>query len=189
MKILISQSGNERPCLECKQRGMTQTCVDGNRKIPKYLYGTPNITPAADLDCGTSLPQTTGGAHRGHTDITDYWTWRSNSFNQPGNTFTGPMRTHENCSIELGPNEFVNPATFHIESATLLLSRQMARAHLVKEDNIQTQSLVADMDLPMAMPVRGKRALCRKTSIGFTISSGWSNTFLPCGISEEFAGS
>jgi hypothetical protein len=173
---------------------MTQTCVDGDRKIPKYLYDVSEKTPKVDLYCAVSHLPTNWNAHGNPVNGTDYVALAFNSVNRFGATFEEQVDPYQNSSTEQGPSDFVNPAILHIESPTLLLSRQTARNYLQEKKTPQAQSFTVNVG-PLPMPpvgVKGSHgiesALGGKT-IGFTISSGWSSTFSPCGMSEEPGGS
>ncbi len=171
--------------MECKRRGLTQTCVDGDRKIPKYLYGISKKTPTANLYCATSLLPT----NLIPTNDLNFWSLPFDSTNQSGATVATKVNTYANYSTVNGSNDFVDPAILHIESPTLLLSRQMAKKHLTDKSNPITHFTTDTA--PLLMPVESNNSSHmseswgEKTSIGFTISSGWSSTFLPCGMSEE----
>lgn len=190
----ISISGNERPCLECKRRGIFETCVDGDRKIPKYLYDMSKKSPRVDWHCGASHSDMSSNAQRSRLNGTDHWALPSNPVNKFGATFAGQANPPEDYSTEQSPYGFVDPSILHIESPTLLLSRQKAQYQSQKIINLQTQSLTFNGGSLLMTPVADNHShgiesvTCGKT-IGFTINSGWSSTFLPCGVSEEPAGS
>lgn len=174
--------------MECKRRGLTQTCVDGDRKIPKYLYGISKKTPTANLYCATSLLRT----NLIPTDDLNFRTLLFDSIDQYGATVATQVDTYANYSTVNGSNDFVDPAILHIESPTLLLSRQMAKRHLTDGSNpmahftADTGSLLMPSESNIASHM--SESCGEKTSIGFTISSGWSSTFLPCGMCEEPGG-
>lgn len=174
--------------MECKRRGLTRTCVDGDRKIPKYLYGISKKTPTANLYCATSLlPK-----NLIHTKDLNFWSFPLDSIDQSGATVATQMDNYANYSTVNSSNDFVDPAILHIENPTLLLSRQMAKRHFRGESNPMTH-FTADTGSLLIPPERNiashmSESQGEKTSIGFTISSGWSSTFLPCGMSEEPGG-
>lgn len=176
-------SGNERPCIECKRRGLTETCVDGDRKIPKYLYDMSDKPPNIGIYYGR--------AHlNAPANSTDSWKLSSNSVNQLGATFEEQVDPSLEFSTEQGPNDFVDPAIVHIESPILLLSRETAKNHCQEGMNPKVQFLRTDMSSFPVLPVgchgaHGIENVLGGKIIGFTISSGWSSTFLPCGMSEE----
>lgn len=169
---------------------MTETCVDGDRKIPKYLCGISKKTPTANLYCDTSHLHTNRNAHGDSAEGLNFWTLPFNSVNQSGATIVGQMGTDGSYPTVQGSSDFVDPSILQIESPTLLLSRQMAKSH-IKDEEPPKVHLTADIGsllLPPEVNV-ASQTWGEKTSIGFTISSGWSSTFLPCGMSDESGGS
>jgi hypothetical protein len=175
--------GNERPCMECKRRGLTKTCVDGDRKIPRYLYDMSKKPPKIDLYGGRTLLNAPA-------DSLDSWALPSNPINRFGATFEEQVDPSLNYPTEQGQNDFVDPAILHIESPILFLGQQTANSNQQPEGDLTAHSLTIEMRSRPVLPVgchgsHGvERSFGRKT-IGFTIKSGWSSTFSPCGMNEE----
>lgn len=120
----------------------------------------------------------------------DSWKLSSNSVNQLGATFEERVDPDLEFSTEQGPNDFVDPAIVHIESPIFLLSRETAKNYCQEGKKPKVQFLRTDMSSFPVPPVgchgaHGIENVLGGKIIGFTISSGWSSTFLPCGMSEE----
>jgi hypothetical protein len=157
--------------MECKRRGMTETCVDGDRKIPKYLYDMSE----KQFYCGRARSNAPENS-------LDSWALPSNSVNQFGACFEEQVDPALDYSTEQGPKDFVDPAILHIESPILLLSRQTTKSHLHEEKSLAAHALPANMSSHPVLPVgcydsHGVEKTFGGKTIGFTISSGWSSTF------------
>jgi hypothetical protein len=124
----------------------------------------------------------------------DPWALFSTPVNHFRATFEERVDLPQNYSTEQGPGDFVDPAILHIESPILFLSQQTAKSHQQPEENLTARSLANDMRPRPVLPVgcHGSHGVERTSggkTIGFTITSGWSSTFLPCGMNEEPEGS
>lgn len=174
-KSLRGILGNERPCIECKRRNMTETCVDSDRKIPKYLYDMSEKPPMIDLYCGRARSNAP-------VNSLEPWALPSNPVNQFGAILEEQADLPQKYSTEQGSGDFVDPAILHIESPILFLSQQTAKRHQKPEEGLTAHSLKIDMRSRPVLPVGCKGFhgvegnFCGKT-IGFTIKSGWSSTF------------
>lgn len=185
-----SISGNERPCMECKRRGMTETCVDGNRKTPKYLYDICNKSPPVSLYNDTSNTHSNWSTYGGLSKDTDYCLLPCDPVNQSGVTSEEQVHPRRYYCSGQEFDDFIDPAILHIESPTLLLNRQTVNGQPQAKVGFEAQSLTADIGSLLRPPVEsigshGMESSLGGKTIGFTISSGWSSTFLPYGMSED----
>lgn len=170
--------------MECSRRGIEHACIDGNRRIPKYLLSTPAKRPTLGhlrgphflhphLDAIGDLAKTTG-----------YWALPSNSVNEPEAIFTEKADPQGKYSDEQSLIHFADPRMLQIASPTRFLNPRMAGSDFKVQENRKVQSPTADMDSFLIVPVGShgsyiiQSTIDGKTSIGFTISSGWSSTFL-----------
>jgi hypothetical protein len=173
---------------------MTETCVDGNRKTPKYLHDICSKLPPLSLYNGTFNTRSDWSTYGGLPKDTDDCMLPCDPVNQFGATSEEQVHPRGNYCSDQGYNGFIDPTILHIESPTLLLSRQTVDGHPQGNLGFEGQSLTLGIG-PLISPLVGSNgshgmesSLGGKT-IGFTISSGWSSTFLPCGMSEDPAGS
>lgn len=181
-------TGNERPCESCVKRGMALKCVDGFRKPPKYLCDSP---PKTKKSC----------SHRTKSLRRD----AQHEFIDPTLLHTGSSSPESDSSAEteLSWQERNNALCFsrklqHYprESARAKQSEQPAREGPCQAtDDVPRDSFSEALAIGTLMPPTSNLDGCdghsitevhgSGTSYGFTISSGWSSTFFPCGMEEE----
>lgn len=179
--------GNERPCESCVKRGMALKCVDGFRKPPKYLCDSPKAKKS--------------GLHRPKP-----------ARREPQHEFIDPTLLQTD-SPSPESDGFAEMSLFWEEkNNALFFSRMLQRSPSEggrqgqSEENLREESYHSADDLskdlfsgsptigtliPSASNVNGcdghsiKEVHADGSSFGFSISSGWSSTFFPCGMEEE----
>lgn len=180
--LLTRCEGNERPCKECTKRGIELACVDGVRKPPKYLGDTASLRHTR-----SSL----WAARHEFIDPTMLHTWRLNS----GSEDHACMRLSRgrrnkalgsSGTLQHSPWADVQPSECH--GITQKIPQQPTED---VSGNVCPETLEIGTLMPPGSNINsyGEHAngyVQRSgASYGFTISSGWSSTFFPCGIDEE----
>ncbi|KAL4959755.1 Zn(II)2Cys6 transcription factor domain-containing protein [Aspergillus stella-maris] len=171
---------NERPCEQCRKRGMAETCVDGNRKPPKYLI---------DSAYKPRIRKPHRKTHRGE----------SRSFEEKAPEFINPSLLYLGGSSQQSSPEVdditvvrsLRPGKSNSVSSTSEVEDSSPEACLPGNDfeDIFTELLAFDTIRPQGSNISSyDKSEVKQVQDGFMISAGWSSTFFPPGLEESATG-
>ncbi|KAL4799723.1 hypothetical protein BDV19DRAFT_354667 [Aspergillus venezuelensis] len=167
---------NERPCEQCRKRGMAETCADGDRKSPKYLIDS---------------------AYKPRVRMTRRKPRRSESHSpeQRAPEFIDPsLLSMGGLSQESSPE---------VDDITVMRSLRPGKSNSVTSrseiEDSSPEACLPDNDseviLPELLAFDTVRSLgpnvnseMKQVQVGFVISAGWSSTFFPPVLEEPATG-
>lgn len=171
--------GNKRPCKECTKCGIASTCVDGVRKLPKYLGDTASL-------CYTR--SSLWAPRQKFIDSTILHTWSLNSGYEDHACMRRSRNTRLGSSGKLqhSPWADVQPSEGHgiTQKVPQQPTEDVPGSNCPETLAIGTLTPSGSNMYRYDEHVNGN-VQNNGASYGFTISNGWSSTFFPYGMDEE----
>ncbi|KAL3442707.1 hypothetical protein BJX65DRAFT_286366 [Aspergillus insuetus] len=168
---------NQRPCEQCTKRGKQKTCIDGNHKQFKYLRDS-EYNPTKRRRSRDATEDSSEGSS---PECIDPGLLDAQQSRGAANTLKASEMGEKSTSSSPCPQTASeNSQDIHSQHS------QQAGSHGEEDifEDILAELLAYDTTKPLPFTISSHNKQESKSD-GFSISTGWSNTFFPPGLEDH----